>query len=492
MEGALDLPPMDLKASAEHEVRKLQDMVKKLERQNELLRHTQNGAFGGVAQKREGLDLEDVTLINLNDSADDLEDSWLYESPVKQATPTQKSITSSKWAKTVTTEGLDDVRKSLIDKLDDIEAQQEINKVRTYQRPEGRISSLSTAKDSLFFQPTNKVTLAKGKTGVMQVESEGKQLKSEESLLDSSQLDTSSHGSTEDLDDEPQGPVLRRSALAKEGDSKNELVRPRKTPSQPGSNSPLEVRRLANTSTGMRTTASPPADDNLRIQPRSRRTPFVGVENNGKDRDTPDTSFQSSLEGLEDDSNVKSPIVKRSALALPKPSSEGLSKQLWYSGPVNQMNRQKTKTDTVVRIRRSASPSPDSRSKLQPRSTAAGRRSAGSRGSMEDLLDVDDNAPVQRRSSANVPTDSNTTRSRLAKSDESISSRTQLMPRGMAQNLQGPTNQGTIVTRRSLLTPPSSGSNSPKNSRIAVARRKAPSQMPSDVNLDDSWKDDCY
>ena len=40
------------------------------------------------------------------------------------------------------------------------------------------------------------------------------------------------------------------------------------------------------------------------------------------------------------------PIVKRSALALPKPSSEGLSKQLWYSGPVNQMNRQKTKTDT--------------------------------------------------------------------------------------------------------------------------------------------------
>ena len=48
----------------------------------------------------------------------------LYESPVKQATPTQKSITSSKWAKTVTTEGLDDVRKSLIDKLDDIEAQQ--------------------------------------------------------------------------------------------------------------------------------------------------------------------------------------------------------------------------------------------------------------------------------------------------------------------------------------------------------------------------------
>lgn len=48
----------------------------------------------------------------------------LYESPVKSATPAQKSISSSKWVKTVTTEGLDDVRKCLIDKLDDIEAQQ--------------------------------------------------------------------------------------------------------------------------------------------------------------------------------------------------------------------------------------------------------------------------------------------------------------------------------------------------------------------------------
>ena len=76
MEESLDIPPMDLKASAENEVRKLQDMVKKLERQSELLRYTQNGAYGGVTQKRESLELEDVTLINLNDSAGDLEDSW--------------------------------------------------------------------------------------------------------------------------------------------------------------------------------------------------------------------------------------------------------------------------------------------------------------------------------------------------------------------------------------------------------------------------------
>ena len=33
-------------------------------------------------------------------------------------------------------------------------------------------------------------------------------VKSEESLLDSSQLDTSSHGSAEDLDDEPQGSLM--------------------------------------------------------------------------------------------------------------------------------------------------------------------------------------------------------------------------------------------------------------------------------------------
>ena len=41
------------------------------------------------------------------------------------------------------------------------------------------------------------------------------------------------------------------------------------------------------------------------------------------------------------------PVVRRSALALPKPSSEGLSKQLWYSGPISQMNKQKTKSDST-------------------------------------------------------------------------------------------------------------------------------------------------
>ena len=41
------------------------------------------------------------------------------------------------------------------------------------------------------------------------------------------------------------------------------------------------------------------------------------------------------------------PAVRRSALALPKPSSEGLSKQLWYSGPISQMNKQKSKADST-------------------------------------------------------------------------------------------------------------------------------------------------
>lgn len=68
----------------------------------------------------------------------------LYESPMKQATPVQKSISASKWAKTVTTEGLDDVRKCLIDKLDDIEAQQGcvfyiFHKYRNNQTKEGSI-----------------------------------------------------------------------------------------------------------------------------------------------------------------------------------------------------------------------------------------------------------------------------------------------------------------------------------------------------------------
>jgi hypothetical protein len=41
------------------------------------------------------------------------------------------------------------------------------------------------------------------------------------------------------------------------------------------------------------------------------------------------------------------PTVRRSALALPKPSSEGLSKQLWYAGPISQMNKQRSKPDST-------------------------------------------------------------------------------------------------------------------------------------------------
>ena len=77
---------------------------------------------------------------------------------------------------------------------------------------------------------------------------------------------------------------------------------------------------------------------------------------------------------------------------------------------------------------------------------------------------------VQRRSLPQIPNDSNAARSRLAKSDENIGARTQLKPRTKAQYLQSTGSQGVVVTRRSLLTPPASGTNSTGNSRVAVAR----------------------
>ncbi|XP_046853436.1 uncharacterized protein LOC124446634 isoform X2 [Xenia sp. Carnegie-2017] len=484
MENMFEVPPMDLKtsSSAEQEVRKLQDMVKRLEEQNEILRHgsSQNSAGFVPSSSRDSVELEEVELINLNDSSDELEDSWLYESPVKSATPAQKSVNSTKWTNTLTVDGLDSIRGNLIDKLDDIETQQEISKVRAAQSRVNKVSSFSAQKNTMFFQPSSQaISSKKGKRyndshqknhenddSINEMEdvlqgpilrrsaTRNAELEENTTLSQSYEVDDSIQGpilrrsavrreknensgslslttmlqsedydkesgpilrrsavnesdpsrvSQPEVDDELTGPILRRSAVVKKNHEENLSNVHDDDGDDDDEQAPIQRRSALSKDTKIQSQINESPESprqtslpGLRLQPRSRSKMS---ENEASDNKGLDVSSQGSQEDLHsDDIQGKVPVVKRSALALPKPSSEGLSKQLWYSGPISQMNQRKTKIDAKA-TRRSLSPSPDGINKLQPR-TQSGitpRRSAGSRGSMEDLLDSENTATQESR-----------------------------------------------------------------------------------------------
>ncbi|XP_072170742.1 uncharacterized protein [Diadema setosum] len=146
---------MDNSIDPEDEVRKLQDLVRKLEKQNELLRSkadaigsptpTNNGTLplseantnvnlqsnGDIksvknAETRtknsvKGL-LDNVKVLDIH-GEDANDDTWLYTSPIKVATPEQKSVSPYDWVRQDfehPTRDQESAKKSLLAKLDEV------------------------------------------------------------------------------------------------------------------------------------------------------------------------------------------------------------------------------------------------------------------------------------------------------------------------------------------------------------------------------------
>ncbi|KAJ8028789.1 SLAIN motif-containing protein 2 [Holothuria leucospilota] len=130
------------------EVRKLQDLVEKLEKQNELLRQKADNYAQSLPSSRTSSSSENglktemkstlgdktrlrknsrsigdgVGELGLQSDADD-EDSWLYTSPLKAPTPDQKSVSPYDWIRQDFEKpnyDMESARKSLLAKLDEV------------------------------------------------------------------------------------------------------------------------------------------------------------------------------------------------------------------------------------------------------------------------------------------------------------------------------------------------------------------------------------
>ncbi|XP_035682020.1 uncharacterized protein LOC118419643 isoform X2 [Branchiostoma floridae] len=138
---------IDQNIDPELEVKKLQDLVKKLEKQNEQLRNArrsgqsitdsptkqrkmmtstqQKNREQELNKKLANMSLDEVDLVKImSDDEDDeeKEDSWLYVSPARSATPTHKNTSPYKWVRQdfeKSSPEVDSTRQSLLLKLDE-------------------------------------------------------------------------------------------------------------------------------------------------------------------------------------------------------------------------------------------------------------------------------------------------------------------------------------------------------------------------------------
>ncbi|XP_020608993.1 SLAIN motif-containing protein-like [Orbicella faveolata] len=118
----------ELRKSAGSDIKRLQEMVKRLEEQNAQLKNTDNRRTPNKGEDnmvKVKLNLDDVPLLDLNAMVEEDEDTWLYVSPKHPPSAEQKKISPYKYLKdSLDVPELNKVRGSLLAKLESIAAQE--------------------------------------------------------------------------------------------------------------------------------------------------------------------------------------------------------------------------------------------------------------------------------------------------------------------------------------------------------------------------------
>ncbi|XP_027045798.1 serine/arginine repetitive matrix protein 1-like [Pocillopora damicornis] len=121
----------ELRKSAGSDIKRLQEMVKRLEEQNAQLKSTDSrrvpsNRINDDNMVKVKLNLDDVPLLDLNAMVEEDEDTWLYVSPSHPPSVEQKRVSPYKYLKdNLDVPELNKVRGSLLAKLESIAAQEE-------------------------------------------------------------------------------------------------------------------------------------------------------------------------------------------------------------------------------------------------------------------------------------------------------------------------------------------------------------------------------